>query len=120
MPKNARESESPVRLLARFVTNSGTWEKQSLALAAYWTKLVLSITMGIIAGFAGLSGIVAHMFYALTCHLSVHLYATYQLGLEIESLFDSASALLTEGLMQSYAGFVLAWSAVATIRYGLH
>jgi hypothetical protein len=82
-------------------------------------KLILSFVIGIIAGFLDLSGVMTHVFYGLACHVSIHFYATMQLGIDAEAIFGSASAFLTEGLMTSYAAFLLTWSMITTVRYGL-
>jgi hypothetical protein len=117
MPRDAREG--PARLVTRFLTNTGPWDKQSLSLASYWVKLLLSLIIGSLAGFLELSGMATHLCYGLACHLTIHLYVSSLLGVDVEALFGSAGALLMEGLFPSYAAFVLAWSVVTTVRYGL-
>jgi hypothetical protein len=73
--------------------------------------------MGIVAGYLNLSGMVTHVLYALMCHLTIHLYVTGQLGIDLEALCGNASAVLTEGLLQSYAAFLLTWSVITTVLY---
>jgi asparagine N-glycosylation enzyme membrane subunit Stt3 len=112
-PKDARES--PLRLLKRFVFRAGPWEKQSLGHAVYWVKLLLSLLVGIVVAFLRLPGMISHIVFALACHLLVHLYVASVLEVEIETVMGGAGAVITEGLLQCYAMFILTWTGLNTL-----
>jgi uncharacterized membrane protein (DUF441 family) len=115
-PREARES--PLQLLKRLVFRVGPWGKQSLGHAVYWMKMILSLVVGILVSFLQLPGMISHVVFGTVCHLFVHLYVSSVLEVDIEAVMGGAGAVVSEGLMQCYAMFVLTWTGFNTLFYG--
>lgn len=111
--------ERPSQLINRFIKNEGPWEKEDLSNAVFWVKIVLSLALGIATGLLKLTGAIGNVAYIICVPLSVHMYVSSVMGIDITELFKSASGVMFEGSFPSYAAFVLSWSLIHTFFYEL-
>lgn len=107
------QRESPVSLISRLVTKTGPWDKKSLGLAVYWSKLILSVVLGIVVGLIGLKGAIGNLLY-LSVPFLLQFYVSGALNVDIEEVFGNAGAVAAEGMVPCYAIFVLIWTFIHT------
>lgn len=110
---NKEQKESPISLVTRLATKAGPWNKKSLGLAIYWSKLLISIILGIIVGFVGIAGALGNLLY-LSVPFLMQFYVSGALNIDIEEMFGNASAVALEGMLPCYATYLLIWTLIHT------
>ena len=108
------KKESPISLIARLITKKGPWEKKDLSLAIYWSKLFLSIIVGLIVGIIRLQGAIGNLIY-LAVPIIMQFYVSGALNVDVEKIFGNGNGVVFEGMLPCYAAFVLTWTIVHTI-----
>ena len=91
------------------------YNKDTLKDGIYWWKIVVSVFMGTVLGIFGIRGAVGNVFYIFISFIGINVYVSNYLEVDQETLFGNPSTAMTEGMMPSYAGFLLAWSLFYTL-----
>jgi hypothetical protein len=114
------EREGVISLIRRFALQIGPWEKRPLADAIFWVKLIVSFALGLLFGAFQLTGILGNIIFILCCPLGFHLYVINRLEVDVETLLGSPSAVAVEGMLHSYAAFLLTWAGITTLWASLN
>ena len=98
-----------------FTRNHEPWTKETLGTAIYFLKIILSLIFGLVVGFMRISGYIGNIAYIIC--VAIQGLVTMVLKIDAEDILGTPSAPATEGIMQSYAIFLLAWIFVNTLYY---
>lgn len=111
---------SPIELIQKLIRKGETWEKKDLLNAIYWMKLLVSLSMGLILGFVGISnGMFGNMTYIITIAIGFQFVISSVFQIDVESILGNGSSAITEGLVPTYAAFLLMWILAYNIKLSL-
>ncbi|KAH0786522.1 hypothetical protein GPJ56_009593 [Histomonas meleagridis] len=108
------KKESPISLVTRLITKKGPWEKKNLSLAIYWTKLILSIIVGLIVGIIRIQGAIGNLIY-IAVPVVMQFYVSGALNVDVDRIFGNGNGVIFEGMLPCYFAFVLTWTITNTL-----
>ena len=87
----------------------------------FWAKLIISIVFGVILGSIGINnGMFGNCMYLVVIGVGFQYFVASYLQIDTELIIGNSSAVITEGLLPSYAGFLLMWILAYNIRLSLY
>lgn len=106
--KNPKEATLMTTFL-KSITGSSSWpDKDEFLDVVYWMRQIMGLAFGLIWGIFPLNGILAILLFFVINSLIVYLYYnTFQQVDEEE--FGGVGEILKEGLMTSFATFLVSW-----------
>ncbi|XP_074602540.1 GEL complex subunit OPTI [Brevipalpus obovatus] len=97
----------------KMFTPNASWEDKDQFLdVIYWGRQVLGILMGFLWGFFGITG-----FLGISMFLALNSAAVYLYSVKFNNDCDDIMEYVKEGLMTSFAGFLVTWIMIYSAIY---
>ncbi|KAH9397083.1 PREDICTED: uncharacterized protein C20orf24 homolog [Rhagoletis zephyria] len=111
MPKSSSSNGGSV--WSRLATPGAKWEdKDEFLDVIYWGRQVLSVLMGIIWGYLGLTGAFGILSFVAANSAAVYIYS-----LNFNEEQEDAITGVKEGFMTAFASFLVTWIIIYTTLY---